>query len=218
MIGSVVGGDSLVPESSGVAHHYKEHKRPRLQAAAAAPTIQQSRQQQHELGPAAPEIEHLQRSPNSSEAPASGKPPTSRQHTASSATPAAVVKQDHLTNTVAMLEPPNDPAEAGDGRVVTNKTSVGTGHAGGGKSTRDSMPATWEAYQRRAPVGLVISDAKAVYGHEHSITEKNWMPFVWEGNLYMTYKLVPTHKVYQLHPNGIAVPAHETDTGVSEEH
>jgi hypothetical protein len=38
----------------------------------------------------------------------------------------------------------------------------------------------WQALWGQPPLPLAIADAKAVYGQQHSINEKNWMPFVWQ--------------------------------------
>jgi hypothetical protein len=40
-------------------------------------------------------------------------------------------------------------------------------------------------------VPLAVADVKAVYGLQHSINEKNWMPFVWQvGAAYLVSVLV----------------------------
>jgi hypothetical protein len=60
-------------------------------------------------------------------------------------------------------------------------------------------------------VPLSLTDAKAVYGRQHSISEKNWMPFIWQNDLFVTYTVTPKHRVYRLRPNGSAELAFETD-------
>uniref|UniRef100_A0A383V4I4 Uncharacterized protein n=1 Tax=Tetradesmus obliquus TaxID=3088 RepID=A0A383V4I4_TETOB len=69
----------------------------------------------------------------------------------------------------------------------------------------------WRALWGQPPLPLAIADAKAVYGQQHSVNEKNWMPFVWQGQLLVTYALTPKHRVYRLRPNGLAEPAWESD-------
>jgi hypothetical protein len=50
----------------------------------------------------------------------------------------------------------------------------------GSSSSSSSEDAGWRAFWGQPPVPLAIADAKAVYGQQHSINEKNWMPFVWQ--------------------------------------
>ncbi|WIA44576.1 hypothetical protein OEZ86_007300 [Tetradesmus obliquus] len=69
----------------------------------------------------------------------------------------------------------------------------------------------WRALWGQPPLPLAIADAKAVYGQQHSVNEKNWMPFVWQDQLLVTYALTPKHRVYRLRPNGLAEPAWESD-------
>eukprot|EP00878_Enallax_costatus_P006535 GHUV01006852.1.p1 GENE.GHUV01006852.1~~GHUV01006852.1.p1 ORF type:complete len:812 (+),score=281.02 GHUV01006852.1:993-3428(+) len=207
---NVVGEDSLIPESRAPAHHHKEHRRPGMHAAAALP----AQQQKHELDAAAPQAPPLQPTklqPGIPAVAAAGGPVAPLDQARKQTLATAIQQQQHM-GTAATAEETNIPDQAGA------RSTAGSNSAGGGtesEPTQVSTPATWEAYWGHAPVGLAISDAKAVYGREHSINEKNWMPFVWEGKLFVTYRLVPTHKVYELHPNGTAEPAHETDSGAT---
>lgn len=72
---------------------------------------------------------------------------------------------------------------------------------------------SWDALQGAQPVPLHIKDAAAVYGSKYAIVEKNWMPFVYNGQLFVTYSLAPKHRTYLLHPDGTAEPKYESDSG-----
>jgi hypothetical protein len=66
------------------------------------------------------------------------------------------------------------PAGLPPGRGSSSSSS------GGSSSSSSSEDAGWQALWGQPPVALAIADAKAVYGQQHSINEKNWMPFVWQ--------------------------------------
>lgn len=81
-------------------------------------------------------------------------------------------------------------------------------------SAADSSSSTsWDALRASQPIPLYIKDAAAVYGTKYAIVEKNWMPFVYEGQLFVTYSLAPKHRTYLLHPDGTAEPQYESDSG-----
>lgn len=80
-------------------------------------------------------------------------------------------------------------------------------------SAAGSSGTSWDALRASQPVPLHIKDASAVYGTKYAIVEKNWMPFVYEGQLFVTYSLAPKHRTYLLHPDGTAEPQYESDSG-----
>lgn len=102
------------------------------------------------------------------------------------------------------------PAGQGAGEVVALLPAIPQ-HSSHVTSMQGSD--AWAAWTGAQPVPLVLSDAAAVYGKGYAINEKNWMPFVYEDQLLVTYSLAPKHRVYQLHPDGSAVFKCETDSG-----
>jgi hypothetical protein len=45
------------------------------------------------------------------------------------------------------------------------------------------------------PLPLRLNNEADVYGNRTEIIEKNWMPFVYNNELYITYHVVPQHMV-----------------------
>jgi hypothetical protein len=80
-------------------------------------------------------------------------------------------------------------------------------------SAAGSSGTSWESLRNSQPVPLHIKDAAAVYGKKYAIVEKNWMPFVYNGQPFVTYSLAPKHRTYLLHPDGTAEPQYESDSG-----
>jgi hypothetical protein len=72
-------------------------------------------------------------------------------------------------------------------------------------------PTRWLQYSGRAPVGLLLANAASAYGGRRDVMEKNWMPLVWRGRLYVVTSLVP-HRVARVWPNGTVVTRYETDS------
>lgn len=206
-----VDEDSLIPETR-VSHHFKEHRRPGAQKAATITTDSQEQEQQQR-----PQGVSVQQSQPSS--PVQAVVPSGD----STQTYIAAAQQEQQARTQPPTHGGTRAAGSGHKTPVTaaskaghtsSKASDGSIDAADTKHNGDTHePDTWDKYWGHAPVSLAISDAKAVYGHDHSISEKNWMPFLWQGQLYVTYQLVPRHRVYLLHPNGTASPAAETDPG-----
>jgi hypothetical protein len=60
------------------------------------------------------------------------------------------------------------------------RSGSSSGSSSSSSSSSSSDDAGWQALWGQPPLPLAISDAKAVYGQQHSINEKNWMPFVWQ--------------------------------------
>lgn len=81
-------------------------------------------------------------------------------------------------------------------------------------SSSSSSGQAWASLAGAQPLPLHLRDAKGVYGSRHSVSEKNWAPFVQEGGLFVSHSLAPRHRVYRLHPDGSAEPQYETDTGM----
>jgi hypothetical protein len=104
--------------------------------------------------------------------------------------------------------------------TATTSSSVSAGTSSSSTSTSSSSKeaSPWDALEGAAPLGYTISDAVATYGKKHSIYEKNWMPFVYEDELYVVYSLAPVHKVYKMMPNGVAELKHTTELGEQEKH
>jgi hypothetical protein len=72
-------------------------------------------------------------------------------------------------------------------------------------------PTTWKQYAGGPPVGLLPADAASTYKGLEDVMEKNWMPLVWRGRLYVVTSLVP-HRVGRVWPNGTVVTRYETDS------
>jgi len=49
---------------------------------------------------------------------------------------------------------------------------------------------------RPGPFAAAIYKRQAAGAHHHAVKEKNWMPFVHDGQLYMTYSVTP-HRVFR---------------------
>ena len=52
-----------------------------------------------------------------------------------------------------------------------------------------------DAWHMARPLPLRLNNEREVYGGRTEITEKNWMPFVYNDELYITYHVVPRHMV-----------------------
>lgn len=53
------------------------------------------------------------------------------------------------------------------------------------------------------PLPLRLNNEPEVYGGRTEITEKNWMPFVYNNELYVTYHVVPRHMVGRAALHGV---------------
>jgi hypothetical protein len=80
------------------------------------------------------------------------------------------------------------PAAAAAAAPLPSDLPPGRGSSSNsGSSSSSSEDAGWQSLWGQPPVALAIADAKAVYGQQHSINEKNWMPFVWQvGRKHLT--------------------------------
>lgn len=54
-----------------------------------------------------------------------------------------------------------------------------------------------DAWHIARPVQMSIENEAAVYKGRHFVFEKNWMPFIYNNELYITYYLCPRHIVYR---------------------
>ena len=106
-------------------------------------------------------------------------------------------------------------SSSSSGTGTTSSSSSSSSNTTTSSRSSSRAPSPWDALEGTPPLGFTISDAVAAYGKKHSIYEKNWMPFVYEDELYVVYSLSPVHKVYKLMPSGVAELKHSTELGES---